>query len=201
MRPPDKATEPAQCREKIQSYLTGSLRTRPDVDLNSYYVLALNKSADISVIDPLLGFGGSKLLTLVMLKSPGEDWLLTQDGEKLFVTLPLINQVAVVDTRSWKVTNYIETGTKPTRITMQPDQHYLWVANDDGADGYRSIELESSREAADWPWPTRHCYQQRQPFRLCVESCGCNCFDYRHSQTGKTLRRQSWPRPSLNGVV
>src|SRR5688572_16717920 len=48
MRPPDKTTEPAQCREKIQSYLTGSLRTRPDVDLNSYYVLTLNKSPDIS---------------------------------------------------------------------------------------------------------------------------------------------------------
>ena len=131
-RPPDKATEPAQCREKIQSYLTGSLRNRPDVDLNSYYVLALNKSADISVIDPLLGYGGSKLLTLVMLKSPGEDWLLTRDGEQLFVTLPLINQVAVVDTRSWKVTNYIEVGIKPTRITGQPDQQYLWVADDGG---------------------------------------------------------------------
>ena len=132
MRPPDKATETAQCREKIQSYLTGSLRTRPEVDLNSYYVLALNKSADISVIDPLLGFGGSKLLTLVMLKSPGEDWLLTPDGEKLFVTLPLINQVAVVETRSWKVSNYIDVGLKPTRIVMQPDQHYVWVANDAG---------------------------------------------------------------------
>jgi YVTN family beta-propeller protein len=136
MRPIDKATEPAECREKIQSYLTGSLRTRPDVDLNSYYVLALNKSPDISVIDPLLGFGGSKLLTLVMMKSPGEDWLLSRDGEKLFVTLPLINQVAVIDTRSWKVTNYIDAGIKPTRIIVQPDQQYLWVANEgDEKDG------------------------------------------------------------------
>ena len=99
-------------------------------------MLALNKSADISVIDPLLGFGGSKLLTLVMLKSPGEDWLLSRDGEKLFVTLPLINQVAVIDTRSWKVTNYIDAGIKPTRITVQPDQQYLWVANEgDEKDG------------------------------------------------------------------
>jgi YVTN family beta-propeller protein len=126
----DKATEPTQCREKIQSYLTGSMRTRPDVDLNSYYILSLNKSADISVIDPLLGFGGSKLLTLVMLKSPGQDWLLTRDGESLFVTLPSINQVAVVDTRSWKVASYLDTGTKPVRLILQPDQKYLWVAND-----------------------------------------------------------------------
>ena len=132
MRPSNKETEPAQCREKIQSYLTGSLRTRPDVDLNSYYVLALNKSADISVIDPLLGYGGSKLLTLVMLKSPGEDWLLTGNGETIFVTLPLINQVAVINTRNWKVSNYIDVGVKPGRITMQADQQYVWVANDGG---------------------------------------------------------------------
>lgn len=134
LRPSDKATDSAQCREKIRSYLTGSLRTRPDVDLNSYYLLALNKTPDISVIDPLLGFGGSKLLTLVMLKSPGEDWLLTRDGEKLFVTLPLVDQVAVIDTRNWKVTNYIDTGNKPTRIAVQPDQQYVWIAND-GTDG------------------------------------------------------------------
>jgi YVTN family beta-propeller protein len=130
LREGNKNPEPAQCREKIQSYLTGSMRARPDVDLNSYYILALNKSPDISVIDPLLGFGGSKLLTLVMMKSPGEDWLLTGDGELLFVTLPAINQVAVITTRSWKVIDYIDAGTTPTRITMQPDQHYVWVAND-----------------------------------------------------------------------
>ena len=131
----DKTTELAQCREKIQSYLTGSMRARPDVDLNSYYILALNKSPDISVIDPLLGFGGSKLLTLVMLKSPGEDWLLTRDGELLFVTLPAINQVAVITTRSWKVIDYIDAGTHPTRITLQPDDHYIWVANGDDKEG------------------------------------------------------------------
>src|SRR4029079_10388645 len=126
----NKDSEPVQCREKIQSYLTGSMRARPDVDLNSYYILALNKTADISVIDPLLGFGGSKLLTLVMMKSPGEDWVLTKDGEKLFVTLPAINQVAVIDTKSWKVASYIDTGVKPTGITLQPDQKYVWIGHE-----------------------------------------------------------------------
>src|ERR1700752_29400 len=126
----DKATDAAQCREKIQSFLTGSMRARPDVDLNSYYILALNKSPDISVIDPLLGFGGSKLLTLVMMKSPGEDWVLTADREKLFVTLPLVNEVAVIDTRTWKVVNYLDTGVRPTSIALQQDQKYLWVGND-----------------------------------------------------------------------
>jgi len=148
--PNEKSIEPIECREKIQSYLTGSLRMRPDVDLNSYYVLALNKSPDISVIDPLVGFGGSKLLTLVMLKSPGEDWVLTRDGEKLFVTLPLIDKVAVINTRSWQVETYIDTGIKPARITAQPDQQYLWVGNDDSEKegGVTVIDVTNLKVAA-----------------------------------------------------
>ena len=39
-------TDATQCREKIQSFLQGSLRSRPDVDLNTYYVLALNDEVE-----------------------------------------------------------------------------------------------------------------------------------------------------------
>jgi YVTN family beta-propeller protein len=124
-----------QCREKIQSFLQGNLRSRPDVDLNTYYVLALNEEANISVIDPLLGFGSSKLLTLVMLKSPGEDWAQKTNDERLFVSMPLINQVAVVDTDTWKVVANIDTGMKPGRVRLQPDERYLWVGNDAAASG------------------------------------------------------------------
>src|SRR6185295_6817838 len=141
LRAGEKRPDEQQCREKIQSFLGGSLRARPDVDLNSYYILALNKSPDITVIDPLLGFGGSKLLTLVMLKSPGEDWVLTNNREKLFVSLPLINQVAVIDTRTWTVETYIDAGIKPTRLSLQPDEKYLWVANDGNAGEANGVTL------------------------------------------------------------
>ena len=154
LREGEKAPDSAQCREKIRSYLTGSMRARPDVDLNSYYILALNKSADISVIDPLLGFGGSKLLTLIMLRSPGEDWVLTKDGEKLFVTLPLTNQVAVINTRSWAVQDYIDTGMKPTSITLQPDQKYIWIGHEGGqpaASGVTIIDTGTQKVVAQFP--------------------------------------------------
>ena len=125
----ESGTDEAQCREKVQSFLQGSLRSRPDVDLNAYYLLALNQEANISVIDPLLGFGSSKLLTLVMLKSPGEDWVQKNSDEKLFVSMPLVNQIAVVDTSTWKVVTNIDTGMKPARVRLQPDERYLWVGN------------------------------------------------------------------------
>jgi len=128
------APKPEQCKEKIQSFLQGSLRSRPDVDLNSFYIMTLNQEPNISVIDPLLGFGGSKLVTLVMLKSPGEDWAITADQERLFVSMPDSNQVAVVDTNTWKVVTNIDTGARPVRLALQPDEKYLWVGTDGAAD-------------------------------------------------------------------
>jgi YVTN family beta-propeller protein len=133
---------PDQCREKIESFLQGSLRSRPDVDLNTYYLLTLNQEPNLSVIDPLLGFGGSKLLALVLLKSPGEDWALTNDRLKLFVSMPRVNQVAIVDTTTWKVIANIDTGVKPSRLGLQPDEKYLWVANENGVTVIDTVTLK-----------------------------------------------------------
>jgi len=130
LRRGDKITEAKECRDKIQAFLQTSLSSRPAIDLNTYYILALNQEPNISVIDPLLGYGSSKLLTLVLLKSPGEDWVLSSDRKRLFVTMPLANQVAVIDTNNWKVIANIDAGSKPSRIAFQPDEKYLWVTND-----------------------------------------------------------------------
>ena len=137
---------PDQCRAKVESFMQGSMRSRPDVDLNTYYLLTLNHEANLSVIDPLLGFGGSKLLTLVLLKSPGEDWALTTDRLKLFVSMPRVNQVAVVDTTTWKVVTNIDTGLKPARLTLQPDEKYLWVANENGVTVIDTATLKTAKQ-------------------------------------------------------
>jgi YVTN family beta-propeller protein len=126
-------TDERGCREKIQSFLQASLSARPDIDLNSYFILALNQEPNISVIDPLSGFGSTKLFTLVALASPGEDWLLSGDKKRLYVSMPLAGQVAVVDTVTWKVVSNIPAGTRPTRLALQHDEKYLWVG-DDGDD-------------------------------------------------------------------
>lgn len=85
LRTGEKATDDRACREKIQSFLQASLSDRPDIDLNSYFILALNHEPNISVIDPLSGFGKTKLYTLVALISPGEDWVLSGDNKRLYV--------------------------------------------------------------------------------------------------------------------
>jgi DNA-binding beta-propeller fold protein YncE len=125
-----QAPDARECREKIQSFLQPSFSRRPAVDLNAYFVLALNNESNISVIDPLSGFGGSKLYTLISLRSSGEDWVLSADKKRLFVSMPLVNQVAAIDMATWKVIAELDAGTKPARVALQHDGRYLWVGND-----------------------------------------------------------------------
>jgi YVTN family beta-propeller protein len=89
----------------------------------------MNEDNTISVVDPLFGFGGSKLLAYVRLNGRGEDWVLSSDQRRLYVSMPEAGAVAVVDTTTWSVTANIATGPQPGRLALQPDQHYLWIAN------------------------------------------------------------------------
>jgi YVTN family beta-propeller protein len=135
LRRREKAPDAKGCREKVQSYLQASYGDRPEIDLNSYFILALNDEPNISVIDPLSGFGGTKLYTLVALLSPGEDWLLSGDKKRLYVSMPLVNQVAVVDTTTWRVIANVAAGTRPVRLALQHDEKYLWAGDDDAEEG------------------------------------------------------------------
>lgn len=122
------AAEPESCKGKIEAFVGGTLLAQPEQDLNVYYVVTLNDDATLSVVDPLFGFGNSKLLTMVFLDSPGYDWALSNDERRLFVSLPDSDKVAVVETASWKVLTYVDTGPRPGRVHLQADGRYLWVA-------------------------------------------------------------------------
>ncbi len=130
---PDKAVENSKsCKEKIEGFVGGSLLSVPEVNLNVYYVLALNPNATISVVDPLFGFGGSKLLSMIDLASPGYDWVSNENDTRVYVSMPESGRIAVIDTSSWKVTAEIETGGQPSRLGLQPDGRYLWVGDASG---------------------------------------------------------------------
>jgi len=50
----------------------------------------------------------------------------------------------VVDNESFKVIGNIEAGSKPRRLALQPDGHYLWVGNEDGVS---AIDTETLKAA------------------------------------------------------
>jgi len=139
-----EATSSKDCAERAQTLLGGGFLARAELDLNVYHVLALNADPTITVVDPLFGYGGTKLLALIELKSPGQDWVITSDQEKLFVSMPAANQVALIDTSSWSVTANIDVGLGPARLALQPDEAYLWVSCE--ANAQSSIAVVSPRE-------------------------------------------------------
>lgn len=126
---PGETLSQARTLQKAKSFVEGGLFGKADIDLTSYYALALNEDGTISVVDPLFSFGGSKLLATVALKGRGDDWVLSADQATLYVAMPDANAVAAIDTASWEVKASIATGRSPTRVALQPDQHYLWIAN------------------------------------------------------------------------
>jgi YVTN family beta-propeller protein len=121
---------PMECRDRVAFYLQGIVGVRPMIDLNSHFLLVLNRDNSISVIDPVVGITGvTNLFAQINLSRPGADWVLNDDNKKLFVSMPIAGQVALVDTESFEVSHEIDAGDQPMRVELQRDQRYLWVGN------------------------------------------------------------------------
>ena len=144
-----KPGQERQCKDKVALYLQGSVGIRPMVDLNSYYLLLLNRDASISIIDPVVSMtGNTSLLATVVLKRPGADWARSRDGRRLYVSMPRAGEVAVVDTESFRLLDSVAAGSEPVRLAIQPDGRYLWIANDarDGSQsGVTVLDTETAK--------------------------------------------------------
>ncbi|HEX2164887.1 MAG TPA: YncE family protein, partial [Thermoanaerobaculia bacterium] len=125
--PPGAEEGEDACKQRIEGFLGGALISRAELDLNVFYVLTLNEDATVSVVDPLFGFGGSKLLARVRLPGPGYDWVLTPDQEWLYVSVPESDVLAVVETASWQMLTRVEVDGRPERLALQPDGAFLWA--------------------------------------------------------------------------
>jgi YVTN family beta-propeller protein len=129
------ATPTAQCEQRIGALNESSMMIKhgqislatPVEDLNGHSLAVLAREPAIAVIDPLKGFGRTKLQTAVPLPAPGADWAATPDDGLLFVSIPDSGVVAVVDTRDWKLRTLIPTGASPSRVAMGP-RGRVWVA-------------------------------------------------------------------------
>ena len=126
-----KGDRPMSCKDRIATYLQGIVGVRPMIDLNSHFLLVLNRDASISVIDPAVGITGiTNLFAQVNISRPGADWVLSEDNKRLYVTMPTSEKVALVDTNAFEMTHEIDAGANPMRVELQRDQRYLWIGND-----------------------------------------------------------------------
>ncbi|MDR6712415.1 DNA-binding beta-propeller fold protein YncE [Pseudomonas hunanensis] len=128
----------SSCKARVALFLKSSIGARPLLDLNSYFLLVLNKDPSLTVIDPTVSVGGVTS-TLARIDLPGRpmDWAATVDDKQVFVSIPERGQVAVIDTETFRRVATLEAGAMPLRVALQPDQRRLWVGNnsDDPAMG------------------------------------------------------------------
>lgn len=125
-----EGAEQKSCKDKIALYLKGIVGIRPLVDLNSYYVVVLNRDASLSIIDPKVSMvGRTSTLARVPLARPGADLARSRDDRRIFVSMPAAGQVAVVEADSFRVIANVRAGAGATRLALQPDGRYLWVGN------------------------------------------------------------------------
>lgn len=147
-----RGAEQKSCKDKISLYLKGVVGIRPMVDLNSYYVVLLNNDASIAVVDPIVSMAGvTSTLASVLLGAPGADWVASPRNRRLYISMPRVGQVAVIDTEAFKVIENIPAGKSPVRVALQPDGRYLWVGNsasEEDAGGVTVIDTETSKPVA-----------------------------------------------------
>jgi YVTN family beta-propeller protein len=153
-------TEQKSCKEKVSLYLRGIVGIRPMMDLNSYYVVVLNRDPSITILDPTVSLAAStSTLARIVLPRSGADWVKGADGKRLYVSMPSAGQVGVIDTDTFKLVASIDAGRSPTRVVVQPDGKYLWVGNDarvaEGS-GVTAIDTETHKPVKHLATGTGH---------------------------------------------
>ncbi|MEF9897409.1 MAG: cytochrome D1 domain-containing protein [Pseudomonas sp.] len=118
------------CKARVALFLKSSIGARPLLDLNSYFLLMLNKDASLTVIDPSVSVGGVTS-TLARIELPGTpmDWAASSNDKQVYVSIPERDEIALIDTETFKRVANIDAGKQPLRVALQPDQRLLWVGN------------------------------------------------------------------------
>jgi YVTN family beta-propeller protein len=152
----DQSAPPAagtpRCTARAAAFSRGSPLNPPALDLNGYYLVSMNGDASLSVIDPLQGFGGSRLVAAPGLAGPGADWALTPDRRYLVVSEPGAGRVAIIDGSTWRVLHEVPL-PQPARLALAPDGKAAWIAYRTAAndDGVALLDLESGAVTARVP--------------------------------------------------
>jgi YVTN family beta-propeller protein len=146
---PGASLDERQCRRVAASFVRGASLAVPAVDLNTFYVLALGGDASVSIIDPRIGFGGSRLIGLATFDANAVDWALTPDQTVLAVAEPSADQIALIDTRDWSIKARIAV-PGAARLALTPDGRLLLASYRVASGGH---EVESGVAVVDLAAP------------------------------------------------
>ncbi len=131
--------------ETEHKHFFGDYYSKGEINLAKIQLFVLNSErGTIEVLDTFGNYDprpesikklGAMTSRVIRLKgSPKQkigDLLASRYGDYVYASIPWENQVAVVNTISHEVVKYIDTGTMPVMMFLQPGSKYLWVCNDD----------------------------------------------------------------------
>jgi YVTN family beta-propeller protein len=118
------------CKTRVGVFLKSSIGARPLLDMNSYYLLVMNRDASVSVVDPSVSVGGiTSTMARIDIKQPPMDWVTPRDNKRVFISMPTANEIAVIDSEQFKLIDSVAAGSNPVRLALQPDERLLWVGN------------------------------------------------------------------------
>jgi YVTN family beta-propeller protein len=151
----DEDSSEEACQDRVQGYLGGTLDARPIVDLNSFFILGMNQDNTLSVIDPMVDVAGmTNLFAVILLQGAPQDWAMSEDQLRLFVTMPELSKVAQVDLDGFQVDANYEVSGQPGRIAIQPDGRYAWVgieSSNRGESGVAVIDVAGQNLVSQIP--------------------------------------------------
>lgn len=130
------------CKSRVGVFLKSSIGARPLLDLNSYFLLVMNRDASVSVVDPSVSVGGiTSTMARIDLKQPPMDWVTPRDNKRVFISMPAAGEVAVVDSEQFKLLDSVVAGSQPVRVALQPDERLLWVGNNASKAGESGVTV------------------------------------------------------------
>jgi len=191
------------CQQKVGAFTETTLHLKhgqiavrqPVDDLNGHYVAVLARSAHVAVLDPVKGFGRTRMLTAVPLPAPGADWAATADDRRLFVTIPDSGTVAVINTLTWRMERLVKTGSRPSRAARAPDGR-IWVSDEAGVlvIDSRTLEVASRAQAGAGPHTLAFSHDGRWAF---AAARGAGTVTVLDAATGAAVRQvKTGPAPA-----
>ncbi|WP_110971060.1 YncE family protein [Pseudomonas huaxiensis] len=137
------------CKARVALFLKSSIGARPLMDLNSYFLLVLNKDASLTVIDPSVSVGGvTSTLARIGLSDTPMDWVASGDDKQVYVSMPAAGKVALIDTTTFQHVEDLPAGQQPVRVALQPDQRLLWVGNNATDDAHSGVSVIDTQKRA-----------------------------------------------------
>lgn len=131
------------CTDQIRRVAGGRIAARAERDLNGFQLVTLNADATLSVINPQVNVGSTRLESLITLPGVGADWAYLRGADRLLVTLPAQSQLAVVDMAALRLVKLVDLGAgQPRRLVVTPDERRALVALDD-SDRLVAVDLAS----------------------------------------------------------